>query len=167
MKVALLVAMCALGACAQQQSETFVPSTRSAVELRAMQSRAINGSPDIVARGVIATLHDLGYRLTRVDPGSGTISATKSDRLRLAAVVRTQGDERSVVRANAVILMPPASAHEVDSPDFYRNNFFAPLAATMGRNMEAVPASQPVPDAARPEPESRTPQRQPAEEAAR
>jgi hypothetical protein len=118
-----------------------------------MQSRLIDGSQTTVARGVVATLQDLGYRITRVDAGSGTISATKSDRLRLAAVVRGQGETQSVVRANAAILVPPAQVLEIDLPLFYQVNFFGPLSGTLGREAFAVPVDQAVPDAVRPAPE--------------
>lgn len=145
----LLVVGCA------QPSENFFASSRSAVELRAMQSRTLDEQPAAVARGVIATLHDLGYRITRVDPGSGTVSATKADQLRVAAVIRPHEGNRSIVRANALIVMPPNAVHEVDAAEFYQQNFFAPLAATLGREAFAVAAEQPVPDAVRPEGDAR------------
>lgn len=154
---AFALGLVALGAvaCAPQPGDNFVGSNRSAVELRAIQSRTVDGSPEAVGRVVVTTLHDLGYRITRVDAGSGTVSATKADQLRLAAVVRGQADNRTVVRANAVVAMPDGRAYEVDAPEFYRQNFFAPLAAALGREMAEVGGAQAVPDAARPVDDSR------------
>ena len=55
-----------LAGCALQPPERqFQASSRSAVELRAMQSRMIDGEANTVLRGVIATLHDLGYRIDK------------------------------------------------------------------------------------------------------
>jgi len=103
----------------------------------------------------VSTLHDLGYRITRVDPGSGTVSATKADRLRVSAVVRGQDGNRSVVRANAVILAPPGRIYEVDAAEFYQVNFFAPLSAMLGREALGVQPTQIVPDAVRPTADAR------------
>ncbi len=150
MKRYALVLLVFLSACVPSQEENFVGSTRSAVELRSMQSRTVDGQENLVARGVVATLHDLGYRITRVDAGSGTITATKNDRLRVAAVVRAQGQNRSVVRLNAAIAMPPNQVREVDAPEFYQSNFFGPLAAMMGRETFAVAADTEVPAPTRP-----------------
>ena len=78
-----------LAACAvANPGITFLPSKKSAVELRAVQTRLIPGDPDNVMRGVIATLHDLGYRITKADPGAGTVSATRQTALRMAVAVR-------------------------------------------------------------------------------
>jgi len=165
MRSLVILALIFVVGCAPQ-SENFFASSRSAVELRAMQSRTLDEQPASVARGVIATLHDLGYRITRVDPGSGTVSATKADRLRVAAVIRPHEGNRSIVRANAVIVMPPNASYEVDVAEFYQQNFFVPLAATLGREAFAVAAEQPVPDAIRPQGDARpTPPTTPQEPA--
>ena len=55
-------------------------------------------------RGVAATLHDLGYRITKADAATGTVSGTRSTALRLAVVVQPRGPSESVVRANATIV---------------------------------------------------------------
>ncbi|WP_198378009.1 hypothetical protein [Neoroseomonas rubea] len=142
-----------LTACAHQEPQrTFQASTRSAVELRAMQSRLIDGDAPAVLRGVVATLHDLGYRITKAEPGAGTITATKMNTVRLTAVVRQRGPSQSVVRANAVVLLPNIET-QVDDPNFYLRNFFAPLSAMLGREAFAAPSDDSVPNAVRPEPE--------------
>ena len=48
----------------------FLPSSKSA-ENSLGQTRIIDGAPDTVMRGVVATMHDLGYRITksRQEPG--------------------------------------------------------------------------------------------------
>ena len=117
-----------------------------------MQTRLVDGDAGPVTRGVIATLHDLGYRITKAEPGAGTVTATKLNTVRLTAVVRQRAPGQSVVRANAVVLMPRTET-QVDEPEFYLRNFFAPLSATLGRNASAAPADESVPDAVRPEPE--------------
>lgn len=148
-----LLAFVSLAACAPQDPQrSFQASTRSAVELRAMQSRVIDGDAPTVLRGVVATLQDLGYRITKAEPGAGTITATKMNTVRLTAVVRQTGPSQSVVRANALVLMPNVET-QVDDPNFYLRNFFAPLSAMLGREAFAAPADDSVPNAVRPEPE--------------
>ncbi len=143
--LALLGAACA----APQQADNFIPSTRSAVELRAIQTRVVDGDPDAVLRGVVATLHDLGYRITKAEVEAGTVSATRLTGLRVAAVVRPAGPGQSAVRANATVLAMGREA-QVDDPRFYQRNFFEPLGATMNRRVADAPADLALPDAVRP-----------------
>jgi hypothetical protein len=147
--IALAVAGALAGCAANQQQVEFVPSRKSAVELRAMQVRAVPADADTAMRGVIATLHDLGYRITRVEPEARTVSATRQTALRLAVVVQPRGPAESTVRANATIIAPLREA-QVDSPEFYQRNFFEPLGATLGRRPIELAAETAVPDAPRP-----------------
>ena len=64
---ALLVVLACTGC---QTPQTVILSTKSSVELRAMQTRAFDTSdrPKMV-RTIIATLQDLGYNLDKVDAG--------------------------------------------------------------------------------------------------
>lgn len=141
------------GCVGQEEAERqFEASRRSPVELRAMQSREIDGEANLVMRGVIATLHDLGYRITKVEPGAGTVTATKLNTVRLSAVVRQRSPGRSVVRANAIVLRPGVET-QVDDPEFYQRNFFAPLSVMLNREAFAAPADASVPEALRPESE--------------
>ncbi|RVT99573.1 hypothetical protein EOD42_05695 [Rhodovarius crocodyli] len=154
MRNSLLAAFAACGlmvACAPNPADNFVSSNRSAVEMRAMQSRLFDGSSDQVARGVVSTFHDLGYRIIRVDSASGTVSAARMGRLRMSAVVRSQAAGRSAVRVNAAVLMPDGKMYEVDAPEFYQANFFVPMTQLMGREAFAISATDAVPDAVRPE----------------
>lgn len=147
----LLIGLALFGAagCAQHPSVEFVPSRKSATELRAMQTRAIDGDTDKVVRGVIATLHDLGYRITRADAESGTVSATKQTALRMAVVVQDRPPGRSIVRANATIVGLGREA-QVDSPEFYAANFFRPLGEMLQRDLALLSDQEQVPDAAQP-----------------
>ena len=139
----------ALGACAVQPKMEFIPSKKSSVELRSMQTRTMPGDENTVMRGVIATLHDLGYRITRAETGAGTVSGTRMTTLRMAVVDRLGTGGQSIVRANATVLAPLREA-QVDDPVFYRDNFFVPLAAMTGRQLADAPEGGNVPDAIRP-----------------
>lgn len=143
-----------LSACAQPGVD-FVASQKSAVELRAMQTRLVPGDSNTAMRGVVATMHDLGYRITKADAATGTVSGTRATALRLAAVVQPRGAGESVVRANATIISLRREA-QVDAPEFYSRNFFGPLGATLQRELAAVPEEVSVPDAARPAAELNT-----------
>lgn len=144
------VSLLGVAACVPPQpAAVFIPSKKSAVELRMMQSRVVEGDQNTVMRDVIATLQDLSYRITKADAGSGTVSATRLTGLRLAAVVRENGPAQSVVRANATVLRPREEA-QVDDPQFYLQNFFGPLGDTAGRQLRAVPEDEIVPEAVRP-----------------
>ncbi|WP_237213998.1 hypothetical protein [Falsiroseomonas oryziterrae] len=138
-----------LSACATVPQTQFIPSTRSAVELRAVQVRSVPADADTTMRGVIAALHDMGYRITRVEPDARTVSATRQTTLRMAVVVQPRGPNESTVRANATLIAPMREA-QVDSAEFYQRNFFEPLGATLGRTPVALAATEAAPDAPRP-----------------
>ena len=138
-----------LAACASAPDTQFIPSSKSAVELRSMQVRSVEADADAAMRAVIATLHDLGYRITRVEPDARTVSATRQTTLRMAVVVQPRGPSESTVRANASLIAPMREA-QVDSPEFYQRNFFEPLGATLGRMPAALSASEGAPEAPRP-----------------
>ena len=157
---AALAVVLALTACAPQQAaDSFVPSTKPATELRAMQTRVVDADRETTSRGVIATLQDLGYRITRADSDSGTISATRLTGLRLAATVEERGRNQSAVRANASVLGLGRET-QVDDPNFYQANFFVPLGNTMARNLMAAPPDGSGPSAPRPVAERLPGQRQ-------
>ncbi|MCW3476577.1 hypothetical protein [Limobrevibacterium gyesilva] len=119
-----------LAACARADN-TPLMSTKSPVELRAMQSRSF-ATPDRAQtlRQVIATLQDLGYSLDKVEAAAGTVTATKLAALRMTATVIPRGTNATVVRANALVNFG-GRQHQVDEPLFYQQNFFAPLAGAM------------------------------------
>ena len=143
------LALVFLSACAPVPRTNFLASKKSALELREIQTRTVPLEADAAMRGVIATMHDLGYRITRVAPEARTVSGTRQSALRLAVVVQPKGPEESAVRANASIMATNIEA-QVDSPEFYRQNFFEPLGATIGRAPAALGAEDKAPDAPRP-----------------
>ncbi|KAA5610328.1 hypothetical protein [Rhodovastum atsumiense] len=146
--ILVLPLLAGLAACAASQPQ-FVASKKSAVELRSIQVRTISADADTAMRGVIETLHDLGYRITRVESDARTVSATRQTTLRMAVVVQPRGPAESTVRANASMIAPGQEA-QVDSAEFYQRNFFAPLGATLGRSLASAPADITAPEAPRP-----------------
>jgi hypothetical protein len=152
--LAAAAASALLSACAQP-GVVFVGSGKSPVELRAMQTRMVPADSAAVMRGVVATMHDLGYRITKADAETGTISGTRATSLRLAAVVQPREPGQSIVRVNATIISARREA-QVDSPEFYARNFFDPLGAALQRQVAAVAADVAAPEAARPAAELNT-----------
>lgn len=151
MRSVLLIALAAaaLSGCVSTPATTYMPSPKSALELRAIQTRVVPLPSDDAMRDVIATMHDLGYRITRVAPDARTVSGTRQSTLRMAVIVQPKGPEESAVRANASLIAPLRET-QVDSPVFYQRNFFEPLGATSGRALAELPASADAPDAPRP-----------------
>ena len=124
-----IAAAALLAAC--QTNQQAVLSTKSPVELRAIQARAFDMSDRNKAlRAVIATLQDLGYNIDKVEAGAGTVTATKLGRLHITATVYARGETRIIVRANALVQMPNQES-QVDDPVFYQQFFFEPLAKAM------------------------------------
>jgi len=153
MRIAVLLFALAPVACAPPVArDNFVPSTKTAVELRSVQTRVVPAAPDITLRAAIATLHDLGYRITKVEPDAGTISATRQTALRMAVVVQPFAGGQSVVRANATLIGLGREA-QIDSPMFYRANFFEPMGAMLQRTLAEVAPDMATPEAVRPIPE--------------
>jgi hypothetical protein len=149
--VGLVTPMIACG----QPDVTFVPSRKSPLELRAAQTRLVPSDADSTMRDVIATLHDLGYRITKAEPGAGTVSATRQTALRMAVVIRPRAARESVVRANATVLDLYREG-QVDSAEFYQRDFFAPLSAMLHRDLATPPIEEAAPEPVRPVAESNT-----------
>jgi len=129
----LFVALSLLGACATEQPE-LIASKKGGVELRAMQSRMFEtGDRGLVFRAVIATFQDLGYSITKLEPKAGTVSADKLARLEMTATVYPRGENRTIVRSNAVVKLVSTAktGHQVDSPEFYQKRFFEPLSKAL------------------------------------
>jgi hypothetical protein len=149
MRTLSLLLLLTVAACVQPQTVEFLPSRKGAEELRAMQTRVVAGEPDEVTRAVIGTLHDLGYRITRADAETGTISATRATALRIAVVVRPRPPGQVAVRANATIVALRREA-QVDAAEFYSANFFNRLSAYMARDLTVLAAREEAPEAVRP-----------------
>lgn len=124
-----------LTGCVTTQEPSVVLSKKSAVKLRAMQSRTFE-TPDEkkVFRAILAVMLDLGYAVTSLEPKAGTITGNKLAQLNLTASISGSSDKTTTVRANAVVktnpqkLTPP---HQVDSPEFYQKRFFEPLSQAL------------------------------------
>ena len=128
----LLVLAATVSACQTTTKPPVVLSKKSAVELRVMQSRAFETSDEVkVVRSIVATFLDLGYIVDKVEPGVGTVSATKLAHLKMTAVASQTGPQRTVVRANAIVDMPPQIRQQVDAPEFYQTRFFEPLSKAL------------------------------------
>lgn len=130
---AVFVALTVLGACANQPPELIV-SKKGAVELRAMQSRMFEtGDRGKVFRAVIATFQDLGYSIKKLEPKAGTVSADKLSQIDMTATVYSRGENRTIVRSNAIVKLQPIAktGHQVDSAEFYQKRFFEPLSKAL------------------------------------
>jgi len=119
-----------LAAC-QANQPTVIMSTKSPVELRAMQSRAYDTiDQNKVMRTIVATLQDLGYSIDKIDSASGTVTATKLAVLKLTASVYPRGPNQLIVRSNAMV-QHQLKDNQVDDPAFYQQLFFEPLSKAM------------------------------------
>lgn len=131
--VLLALAGLALAGCATTQSQT-IHSEKSALELRTMQSRIFEtGDTARVYRAVLATMQDLGYTITKLEPNAGTVTGDKLAQLTMTVTVYRRGTERSIVRANAIVKTQPQEhrAHQVDAPEFYQQRLFEPLSKAL------------------------------------
>ena len=132
-RFAAVLAVLALAGCATPQPE-LIASSKSAVELRSIQSRAFEtGDKKKVYRAVLATLQDLGYTVTELEPDAGTATGDKLAILKLTASVYSRGATRTIVRANAIVKLGPQvqQGHQVDAPEFYQKRFFEPLSKAL------------------------------------
>jgi len=128
-KILIPVLFIALSACQTEQKE-LVLSTKSSVELRAMQSRIFEtGDQNKVLRAVISTFQELGYTIQKVEASSGSITADKLAILKMTATTYPRGDTKTVVRSNAIVKLGTnlKQGHQVDSAEFYQQKFFEPL----------------------------------------
>lgn len=126
-----VMAALALGGCQTNQASQLVLSNKSAVELRAMQTRAFDTTDrNKTLRAVIATLQDLGYTVEKVEPPAGTVTATKLATLRMTSTVYARGTTQLAVRSNAIVKLPGKDT-QVDAPEFYQRLFFEPLSKAM------------------------------------
>ena len=127
------LAVLLVGACAKNQPEIKL-SEKSALELRAMQSRAFETNDQArVLRAVIATFQDLGYSIEKVEASSGTVTADKLAKLKVTATIYQRNADRTIVRSNAIVKLNPSTnvGHQVDAPEFYQIRFFEPLAKAL------------------------------------
>jgi hypothetical protein len=110
--VILLVALALTSACQMDSRQQVLATDKSAVELRAMSTRAFDtGDKNLTVRNVIATLQDLGFVVDKADETLGTISGTKFDGsvMRMTITVRPRGKDQMVVRASGQYRMDAIS----------------------------------------------------------
>lgn len=143
--------LCALAlpvaGCQTSNQSHVMLSTKSPVELRAMQARAFDTTDrDKTLRTVIATFQDLGYGIDKVEPAAGTVSATKLAKLRMTATVYPRGQTQTMVRGNALVVSPGLE-RQVDDPVFYQQLFFEPLAKALFLTALDVPGTEEAPPA--------------------
>lgn len=128
----------ALAACQQMPQEKLILSTKPPLELRAMQTRAFETTDKTkTMRTVIATLQDLGYKIDKVEPNAGTVSATKLSALQMSVSVYPRGAAQLAVRSNAqvkIMAQQNNTQNQVDDPEFYQKLFFEPLSKAMFLN---------------------------------
>lgn len=127
MKPILLVFMLwilLLTGCVSTNEQVLDIGDETQLQKRSYQSRIFEtADKEKVLRAIISTLQDLGFIIDRADLMLGSISATKLDRnqIRITVSVRSRGDDRMLVRANAQFNVSP-----VEDPKQYQN-FFSSL----------------------------------------
>ena len=120
-----------LSGCVTNEEPAVVLSKKSAVELRAIQTRTFE-TPDHakVFRAILSVTLDLGYAVTTLEPKSRTITGNKLAQLTLTATISDSNEKSTTVRANAIVKTNPQKVrppHQVDSGEFYQKRFFEPL----------------------------------------
>ena len=125
------------GCVAPQPSPDLLAPTDAQMKLRSFQSRTFEiADRQLVMRGVIATLQDLGFIIERANEPLGLVTAARfaePDNLSVVGVtvtVRPQAAGRMLVRANAIFNHTP-----IDDPKVYQN-FFATLNRSLFINKE-------------------------------
>jgi hypothetical protein len=129
-----------LAAC--ESPDSRIASDKSEREVVAMQSRSFaTGDRDQVLRMVVATLSDMGYVVRSIDPDDGSVSSLKGS-MEAKAIVGVPKEGRTTVQLDVFALMPDfhrGVLRQVDSPRYYQDFFFNPLAESLG--LSALPAT--------------------------
>jgi len=117
-----VVSVITLGGCTTT-NQAVLGTTQSQVQLRSFQSRAFDTSDrEMVLRGVISTMQDLGFIIDRADQTLGTVSGTSYSPLsKLTVTVREDKTKKQIiVRANAQV-----GVKAIEDPKPYQNFFNA------------------------------------------
>lgn len=111
----------------QPKPELLAP-TDAQMKIRSLQTRSFETKDrNLAIRGVIAALQDLGFIIERANEPLGLVTAARFaepnyyDVLSVTVTVRQDGEERMMIRANAIYNNRP-----IDDPKVYQN-FFASL----------------------------------------
>lgn len=121
---ALLLCASLLGGCATTNQRVLDMGDETQLQKRSYQSRIFEtADKEKVLRAIISTLQDLGFVIDRADLMLGSISATRQDRnqIRITVSVRSKGNDRMLVRANAQFNISP-----IEDPKHYQD-FFSSL----------------------------------------
>lgn len=125
----LVVALSIAQGCATPQpSQDLLAPTEAQMKIRSVQSRSFDVADRQVAmRGVIAALQDLGFIIERANESLGLVTAARFaepnfyDVVGITVTVRSEGERRMMIRANAIYNNKP-----IEDPKVYQN-FFATL----------------------------------------
>lgn len=125
----LLVGSFLLYGCeAPQPKPELLAPTDAQMKIRSLQTRSFETKDrNLAIRGVIAALQDLGFIIERANEPLGLVTAARFaepnyyDVLSVTVTVRQDGEERMMIRANAIYNNRP-----IDDPKVYQN-FFASL----------------------------------------
>lgn len=132
--VGILISACASPP--KPPSDLLAPDAEQAAR-REMQTRSFDLSDRNQAmRGVIAALQDLGFIIERANEPLGLVTAARfaeprfQDVVGITVTVRPEGDDKMLIRANAIYNNEP-----ITDPKIYQN-FFSTLERSLfvGRN---------------------------------
>jgi hypothetical protein len=102
--IPLFIAVLALTGCQTDSRQQVLLTTKSQVELRAVQTRSFDTTDrNMTIRNVIATLQDLGFVIDKADENLGAVSGTKlaGYAMRMTVTVVPRGEKQTAVRASA------------------------------------------------------------------
>lgn len=124
MKIPLSVIMTALlvvGGCTTTNQRVLDTGDETQLQKRSYQSRVFDtADKEKVLRATISTMQDLGFVVDRADLLLGSISGTKLDghQIKITVSVRSKGNDRMLVRANAQFNITP-----IEDPKHYQDFF--------------------------------------------
>jgi len=128
----LIVLTVVMQACAKRQPpQELLSLTDPQLKIRSYQTRVFDYSDqNLVLRGVVASLQDLGFIVERANASLGLVTAGKfatngNGIVELTVTVRLKGTQQTEVRLNAIFNTKP-----VDDPKVYQN-FFTVLERTL------------------------------------
>lgn len=120
--LAIIITLMSLTGCVATMKDQVLDSgSESQLAQRSYQTRAFDTTDkQVVMRGVISTLQDLGFVIDRADATLGSVSATKLNAylLKITVSVRPRGTTQLLVRANAQYNVSP-----VEDPKPYQDFF--------------------------------------------
>lgn len=124
----LVAVMLVQGCVAPEPGPELLAPTEAQMKIRSAQTRTFDVTDRQVAmRAVIAALQDLGFIIERANEALGLVTAARFaephyyDVLGVTVTVRSQPDNRTMIRANAIYNNKP-----IEDPKVYQN-FFATL----------------------------------------